>query len=94
MKHTYIIAAMLALSACGVGDMQNEFSLEQQCRQLQTYGDRYGTPTNKGPCWGRTFSQSVMGNIASYGVEIRGTEHGVAFLTYENGVLISATSGM
>lgn len=85
------VTLCVALAGCDTEAMQREADLAAQCKSARTYGESYGTPENRGPCWLYTTSHSVMGNIQSFTVRVRGTEYGVAALTYQGKRLISAS---
>ena len=95
MRTSFIlIAASLAVSGCFAemdAEMQRESQLLQACEAARTYGDRYGTPENRGPCWDYTTTHSVGFGVESFIVHIRGTRYGTAVLTYRGNRLISAT---
>ncbi len=91
MARILAIIAALTLSACDMEAFEENYALTQQCNAAATYGEMFGTPSKRGPCWGRTTSHSAMGNIQSFGVNIRGSEHGIALLTYRGDVLVSAS---
>jgi hypothetical protein len=78
------IIALLALAACA----EPLTPAEQACAAARTWGEAYGTPERKGPCWGRTTAFSQMGNVRAYMVEKRAPGRVVATLTYEGSALV------
>lgn len=77
------IAAIL--SGCVQPDPQIE-----ACNAAKTYGEKFGTPTSRGPCWGRTISHHATGNIEVFMVEMPSYGYAVGTMTYINGVMDSA----
>jgi len=76
------LIALAALAACDVPLTPREHA----CSAARTWGEAYGTPERKGPCWVRTTAFSQIGDIRSYMVETPG--QGVATLTYEGARLV------
>lgn len=63
---------------------------QNACLQAQTYGQMFGTPENRGPCWGRVVSTSQTADIRVYLVEMPVPGYSVAGLTYQGNRLIQA----
>lgn len=78
-----LIIGGLTLTACAPPPLN-------ACQKAGNYGQMFGTPENKGPCWGRTASVSQMGNIRSYIIEMPLPGYVVAHLTYQGDKLVQA----
>ena len=85
---TAAIAAVAAVTLSGC--MQMQTPQEQACSNARTYGERFGTPERRGPCWGPIISTSATGNIRSYMVQINTPGYAVATLTYDGNTLVQA----
>lgn len=84
MKHIALaIAAAGILSACAPPP-------PNACGQTMTWADRFGTPEDKGPCWGEIISQVQNGNIRSYMMRMPVPGYVIADITYQGDTLIQA----
>ena len=86
MRIAVTIAAAVALAGCDVPATPAEAA----CRAAITYGDKFGTPERKGPCWGRTVSVSQMGSIRAYLVEMPLPGHAFGSITYDGDRMVQA----
>lgn len=83
MLRIVALIGLMALAAC-------EPPPPNACQQANTYGEMFGTPENRGPCWGRVISASQMGNIRVYMVEMPLPGYAIGSMTYEGNRLIQA----
>jgi hypothetical protein len=88
MKH-FALIAVIALAGCV--DTAPYDAQMAACRAATTYGQSFGTPANRGPCWLRTVAHGVSGNIETFMVE---TPRGFASLTYQRGRMIAASESV
>lgn len=87
MKALIITAlAVAALAGCDVPPPQ-----PNACEQAKTNGEMFGTPEDKGPCWGRVTAASQMGSIRSYMVEMPVPGYVVASITYDGSTLVGVS---
>ena len=89
MKRASIVTfAAIAVAACDpVADHQ---AIYGACARATTYTEAYGTPANRGPCWGRTISHSTGGGVQVFMVESVRPQYTVASLVYQGGRLVQA----
>lgn len=83
MKIYVVIDAVVFVSAC-------QPPPPNACQQAANYGEMFGTPENKGPCWGRTISTSPLGNISSYMFEMSLPFFAIGTATYDGDTLVQA----
>lgn len=90
MKRLIGIAALIGLAAC-TPEYEQHLALVKQCRGAKTYGEMFGTPDRKGPCWGPLITTSRGFGVEYYHMNtILG---GQAILIYERNRLVSVTLG-
>lgn len=78
------VLAALTLAAC-------EPPPPNACQQATKYGEMFGTPENRGPCWGRVIGSSQMANVRSYTLEFPQPSSRVASIMYEGDRLIGVS---
>ena len=82
-----IFAAPLALAACAVPEPDPRIAA---CHAARTYGQAYGTPDNRGPCWWRTIAHASGYGITNWTVE---GPRGFANLTFEGRRMAMVSEG-
>ena len=84
------IATIAAVTLAACDPAADHEALFGACERARTYADAYGTPTNRGPCWGRTISHHTSGDVQVFLVQSQRPRNTVASLTYIGGVLTDA----
>lgn len=87
---TALTLAIAALAGC-TPDYEEHQARVEQCRAASTYGEMFGTPANKGPCWG-----SLITTSKGYGMEyyhMNTITGGQAIVMYDGSTLVSVTLG-
>lgn len=87
-KPLALLAAAATLAACD--PVADHNAIYGACAAARTYVEGYGTPTNRGPCWGRTISHSAGHGVQVFMVQSVRPQYTVASLVYQNGVLVQA----
>ncbi|MCR9150148.1 MAG: hypothetical protein NXH83_08230 [Rhodobacteraceae bacterium] len=82
--------ALLAIAAC-TQEYEEHMVRAEQCRAAETYGQMFGTPENRGPCWGPLITTSRGFGMEYYHMRtITGRQ---AIVMYDGNRLISVTLG-
>ena len=88
MRKTAFAAIAIVTALSGCVEQTEAMQRADACRQAVTFGERFGTPQKRGPCWWRTTGHSVGFGFDVYTVE---GPHSIASLTYQGSRMISAT---
>lgn len=90
MRNLILAAFVFPISACA--DMASWQQQQAACNAATTYGQMFGTPDNRGPCWFRTVGHAASGRIQVFTVETPGGNF--AAITYDGNRMIGvSTSG-
>lgn len=86
-----ILMSLIILSACDEAAMDAHRDRWVACNQAKTSGEAFGTPSNRGPCWGRLITVSHGFGMSYY--HMRTITGGQAILMYDGDELVSITRG-
>ena len=96
-----VIASMVLIIGCttpydeqlkDMMDPNSDWAITwQACDDAQTYNEAFGTPDNRGPCWGEVQTASVSGVVETY--QMTTIQNRPAVVTYVNGKLDAVTVG-
>jgi hypothetical protein len=86
--------ATIALASCGPeveAEIARQNALAAQCRAAANYGQMFGTPDDRGPCWGPLITVSEGYGMSYY--HMRTILGGQAIVMYDGNRLVSVTLG-
>lgn len=85
------LAALLVLAACDEAAYEEHMARVRACQAAETYGAMFGTPDDRGPCWGPIMTVSHGYGLRYY--HMRTVTGGQAIVMYDGDELISVTLG-
>jgi hypothetical protein len=101
LKKTFLLLSIL-LSACT--QVQEPVS-QNECLRImgdsffsldlsnETHKEMFGTPENKGPCWGRTTGVHQFGTLRTFSIALPVPGYVFATITYEGNKMVQVGLG-